>query len=204
MKKTIILLGVILMTILMSACGESQSSKTTISSSEALNETTTANTLLTDDAVREMIKPILDSAFELYSAYQLGGLDAELPAEGVELKADGNSFYPVKSDKFKTIADLKEATEKVYTKRLSEEIYSFAFDSENPRYKEIDGVLNIDTNIGGKGYGRTLLTDTAAIVAQTDRTLTVQMDFTEIDGTPGQTDINLVKEDGNWHLDTDF
>ncbi|ATW25780.1 hypothetical protein DCMF_14310 [Candidatus Formimonas warabiya] len=155
-------------------------------------------------AIRETTyQDLTQKGNEVFWWYMGGG-------SGLDVQYDADSaqpFYPV--GKFHTIAELKAATEAVYSKQFCEDIlYPVGFNENAGGYilfKEIDGVLYINNDIGGIGIlGE--MTDQITVKSSEPEKITVAILAKEPDPESGAEkevsyDLTLVKENGAWKLD---
>ena len=82
----------------------------------------------------------------------------------------------MQSDKYKSVEDIKKAVESVFTRELAErEFYSTGWRA-SIRYKDIDGVLNVDMAQQNADRGYQWMTDTLQVVSQTEDKIVVEMD----------------------------
>lgn len=121
------------------------------------------------------------------------------------IKIDEDAIYPVKSDKFKTIADLEKFVRSTYIKRTADKLLSNP-NGWGPMYVEKDGRLCADlSKLGGVGYYKewkdfaVMLSDTT----ETSATLTVTVkEDGPGDEVPRNVDVvfKMIKQGEVWLL----
>ena len=132
--------------------------------------------------------------------------------EGLEVEeaeaGDGEPVRPV--GKFKTIAELKAATQAVYSRRFCEAVlYPVGFDEsqgDGIKFREIGGVLHINLDNGGMGWIYAL-TDDILVKSKEENKIVVTIYCAEgydDDITQVPFDFALVWEDDGWKLDNWF
>lgn len=147
---------------------------------------------------------IFDRALELCTRVYFGvGLPADMP-EGAAIDYEKGSYYPVADEEFQSIASIKAATEKVFSKKLCEEwLYPAAFGGERPFYKETDGVLYIDVSQQPSTvFGIEWLTDSIKVVTCNEQTALVSIDTIVGDEERSTVSIQFVNEDDDWRIAT--
>lgn len=99
---------------------------------------------LTEEGIRALMTENLNCMLNIFVLNHL-------PIQGDFV--DGQSIYPVNTDKFATFAEFEAYVRSVYTKETADlYLYNFPYEGE-PMYFEKDGLLYIDMNkVGGKGY----------------------------------------------------
>ena len=114
-----------------------------------------------------------------------------------------DNLYPVVSDEFKSVADIRSKLSKYYI----EDAVNIIMDKVNLMYKDVDGVLCFDqSGWRGKGY----FVDWSHYEMKTGPAgdgmiqVTLTADKTEpgenVSAVPYQINVVLVKDDGNWKL----
>lgn len=200
----------------LSACSqrsEPSSSTAPVSSSEPVEwidqpviETPDGDTM-TEEDILFTFNSMIFQASEVTGIYVGAGLPMDETGTPVEL--EGGSYLPVQSDAYHTVAQLKGASEQVFTKAYLEgNFYPLAFsnaDGSPPRYVEIDGQLHRETQQIGARSGERWDTDTLQIVSREKDRLVISMVYP----LPGDEDtrreeIILEREDGNWRFASDI
>lgn len=167
--------------------------KTTILSSDAER--------FTEDQLREPVEELVKGAFEVCAVFYNGTSFKDEPITG----ADGNptSWYPVDDERFTSVEDLKAFAEQYYTSAFaSAALYSIAFEGDYPKYSMQDGVLCINNDVGGLGWGIEWKFDTMKIVSQTENGVVLEMDTLLFDEEDGVKQLTLARVDGEWRLDS--
>lgn len=175
--------------------------------------TNTKNKQLSKEDAVSIVDEILPNAMEVYNIFYVG-LPTEFDVASSEtimpITEENKKYSPVISDKYKSIDDIKNFTESVFTAQFAEEnFYSYFEKPVNndvneelsiPLYKDINGVLCENVNFGGKGWGVEWLTETLEIVEQTDETMILEMETTLFDEPNGKNRLILNKVNGLWLL----
>lgn len=178
---------------------------------------------MTDGQAKEVLAPLIENAYPINEIFFGKGLpyDGEL---NKEYKMVSAQYLPVsESAGYHTVAEIKEAAEKVYSKKYLDSIYPVMFEgltlneedeltmsTIDPRYKEFketDGeetrtVLKV--NALHEGYDLKTVPDasTAAVVECTPDYVKVSVSYT-LDGKTGTMFLTLSPdENGVWLLDS--
>lgn len=117
-------------------------------------------------------------------------------------------IYPVKSDKFKTFADLESFVRDTYVKNEADYLLT-DFNNMGPQYMDIDGRLYTDkSKEGGVGYNIDWTDYKVEVKKITSGIITLTVTVKEMEFTPGpivQKDLDItvkmIKEDGKWLLE---
>lgn len=155
----------------------------------------------TEEEMIPAVKALADGGFEVCTVFFNGVLCGEeaLP------DAEGNPtrWYPVADERFASIEDLKAFAETYYTYDYAQAVlYSSAFAGDYPKYMEQDGVLYINNDVGGLGWGIQWQFDTAVIAAQTENSVTLSIDTLLFDEPDGTKLLVLTKVNEEWRLDS--
>ena len=113
-------------------------------------------------------------------------------------------YYPVKDEKYHSLADIYQALEDTYT--TEEKIngfWKYLEIEENPLYKEIDGQLYVNDLVGGKGMPLQLDEDSLTAYPIHENQAAVYVPYTVfIDGfEPGVIRTTMTKTERGWRLD---
>jgi hypothetical protein len=104
----------------------------------------------------------------------------------------------------KSVADLKQAVENVFTKDTAQEIfYRIYFEMKDeglPLYKDHDGKLYVNSKNGGHGFATKFLVDTAKVVSQKDNVVEISMGTTVMDDPQGPLIVKITQVDGEWRM----
>lgn len=102
----------------------------------------------------------------------------------------------------RSIAELKQAVEKVYTKEAAEKrFYSRYLAGEDvglPLYKDYQGKLYVNTHNGGHGYSNEFLYDTVKVKSQEGTTVTLSMETLVFDEPYGRMLVTIENVNGKW------
>lgn len=166
----------------------------------ALARDSAASRELSLEQVQEIVRtllPVGEHAVDLVSGRVL---QAEIPQDAPEVK--GPDFFPVADGEYRSVADLQEEFEQVFTKKAAREYYALCFEGDSPVYGEIDGKLCYNRNHDEIGVIPEWHVDTAIIMRQTVDEITVEMEAS-IDGSGTEKrDLSLKKKDEVWLLDS--
>lgn len=92
----------------------------------------------TEEKLKQQLPELLENELEIEGIYRGGGLTTENATYTPD--ENGQCFVRVTDENYPTVAVLKEKTEQVFTPAYAEEnLYSYAFSGDWPRYKDIDG-----------------------------------------------------------------
>lgn len=109
------------------------------------------------------------------------------------------------SYKPKTINDVKEIIEQIYSPSFAENYYESAFDEESGIYKEIDNELYVADSEISIFHGLSYDTDKIVAVKENSNELLVDLLATEGDFTSNQIErIRLEKTEEGWRLDNAY
>lgn len=150
--------------------------------------------------LKALLEELMPKSDEIRDIYSGGGLQADTESPLPEPDENGQQFVPVLDSRFRSLQDLTDYTESVYTREYAQEnFYQYALEGPYIRYKEVDGVLCIDLNQGGGG-GLQWNTATAEIASRDGNSLTVSMQCMDYyDGKYSGT--VTLRDDGNgWRI----
>lgn len=160
-----------------------------------------SNQLMSDEQVFATFLKLYEKAKPIVLWY-FSGPDEE----NTKIKTDSPETHNpyIKFGKFKSIAEMKAATEEVFTQRFSNDLlYKHAFTdssgNDRPMYKEVDGALFWNTQIGGFGW-RYELTDQYTVSLQTDNLIVLLVKSNVINHEEWNTFL-MKKENGSWKLE---
>lgn len=128
------------------------------------------------------------------------GIQTYMPLEKAQ-------YYERDMPGIQTLADLKAYVESVYTVEYAEkELYISLNPTVNevstPHYKEFNGKLYVNVNIGGMGFTPTTwLTDTMVITPQKDGYYHLEMDTLDLSIPDGKKILRVKRVDGDLRLD---
>ena len=212
MKKGTLLPAALLLLLLTAACGRADQSAPSSAAPEpepvssAVEEASSAADEaqpLTVEQITKMFEEMYPQAYEALNIFSGSGLKADPSAEAGEPDENGQQFVPVQSDKYKSVEDIKKAVESVFTRELAErEFYSYGLEGQYIRYKDIDGVLNVDMAQQNADRGYQWMTDTLQVVSQTEDKIIVEMDNLNNYGEKGHDTVTFQKTEEGWRFDT--
>lgn len=141
-KRKFTLFAIAVSILLLAGCGSTEN----VSSSDLSSSSDESSSAIN---LTEIMPELMERELEIENIYNGIGLDGDLSKSNPP-DENGHQFVPVKSDKYKTILDIKNATESVFTENYAEsELYEYAFEAEYRRYKEENNQLFVDMGIGG-------------------------------------------------------
>jgi hypothetical protein len=168
---------------------------------EAPEDTVTAdNAPLSDEDIFKMLLGLEKEARTVLSWYWGD------PTEDLALAAESEHEPYYKVGIFQSIAEMKSATDEVFTPKFAEtNFYGEAFvdrsGGDTPMYKEIDGELYRNVDIGGFGWTYTL-TNEYYIPYQDDSMIVIAVQTLLPGGELEWHDFLLRKVDGAWKIET--
>ena len=107
----------------------------------------------------------------------------------------------------RSIAELKQAVEKVYTKEAAEKLFYsryLAGDADLPLYKDYEGKLYVDTHNGGHGYSNEFLYDTVKVKSQQGNRVTLTIETLVLDEPYGRMLVAIENVNGEWRMASGF
>ena len=160
-----------------------------------------------EEAILQEARRLVEEAPAVLNWYDGSGARANFDGESREGDTPGplyNTYYPV--TEFAGAAQMKEATEQVFSLRFCQEnLYPAAFDRQvHPWYREFDGALYLSQRYlsavafsGGSPDWESLQ------LVESDRSgAKIQLEITGPDGQAQTVQVSLVKERGRWTLDS--
>ena len=158
------------------------------------------------DALAKEAKELLMRDLEIEGIFN-GGLQGDSDYNYKcyqEYEKTGQIYFPVVSDKYKTVDDLKNLLESTYSSEekinyfLENYIYSTEFDT---LFKDLGGKLYVNMLVGGKGMPIILDENSVRVKKISDTNVEIIFDFDMFDYKtyPSVTSMTLV--DGKWLLD---
>jgi uncharacterized protein YcfL len=173
-------------------------------------ETDTKEASTEEESLEAQISSMLQELTPLgYEAFWWYMDDASAMQANSSLDPD-NPIQP--AGRFTTIAALKEATEAVFSRRFCENIlYPIGFNElqgDKIKFREIDGVLYVNTDSGGMGWNNSLTDKFTVKESEPDRMvleiISTQYSFDDDQNMEVPYEFVLIKEDGQWKWDTWF
>lgn len=182
----------------------------------------------TEEEIKTALDELLPLSFELNEIYFGEGLPISDDREDVErfyasFDTDVTSvnYHPVAKDcEYQTEADIRAATERVFTEAYCQYLYQRAFSgisavfdegteqqitttASYARYLESNGVLTVRLNLPDEAMelGRTYNTDEMEIIRESDSYVLVSVP-TEQDGKSLDVELKLVMTEDGFRLDT--
>lgn len=180
--------------------------------SETVNDTNTkasGSVHLTDNEVKDILEELIPKATTIYGMFNGSGwftCDGNKTIPGAEnyCLATGDTWKMlIDTSNVKSIAELKEVVENVFTKDIAQKLfYSGYLESEDstslPLYKDYEGRLYANTHNGGHGWAREFLIDTAKMKSQKDNVVDITLDATSYDDPEGTLIITIEYVNGKW------
>jgi hypothetical protein len=164
-------------------------------------------TKLGDQQGIEILQQLLPKA-EVFAAGVFNGSGAfvedktqTIPGEPQYALVNGEKADTGTGD-IRSIAELKQAVEKVYTKEAAEKrFYSRYLAGEDvglPLYKDYQGKLYVNTQNGGHGYSTKFLYDTVKVISQKGTTVTLSVETLVFDEPYGRMLVTIENVNGEW------
>lgn len=195
MKKILLIITTFALVCSLTACGESTASD---KDNKTSTTTTTAEVKLTGDELKAHLAAMLPD-IEKARVTLLYGLTTD-GVNATEIDEIGNIYQKVVSDKFKTVDDVKAFAHKYYTDNYISTEFKNVFEGESMAYKDIDGVLCMNTGIGAVGAYE-WNSDEATLVSDTDIEVTLSCPYINDYGNPGTGELTFTKVENNWKVD---
>lgn len=108
----------------------------------------------------------------------------------------------------RSIAELKQAVEKVYTKEAAEKRFYSRYLAEEdvglPLYKDYQGRLYVNTQNGGHGYATKFLYDTVKVKSQKGTKVILSMETLVFDEPYGRMLVTIENVNGEWRMASGF
>ena len=152
------------------------------------------------EQIQEIVRTILPEGERAVDLISGRVLQPEIPKDAPAVK--GPDFFPVEDEEYRSVADLQEEFEQVFTRSAAREYYKLCFEGDSPVYQEIDGKLCYNRNHDEIGVIPEWHVNTAIIMRQTVDEITVEMEAS-IDGSGTEKrDLSLKKVKEAWLLDS--
>lgn len=114
----------------------------------------------------------------------------------------GQKYFPAVSDTYKTVADLEKLLRSTYSseERIQHFMQNYIY-SEDPYFKEVDGQLCVNMNVGGKGMPIIVDFDSVRVKQTSPTKADITFDFDEFDYKTKLAKTSMTMIDGTWYLD---
>ncbi|MEG2673198.1 MAG: hypothetical protein RR937_08475 [Ruthenibacterium sp.] len=208
MKKSIVFLVTLTLALSLAACDGMPTVSVIVSSAPASASSTAISSTapssepvveMTVEEAKTLVQEKVEEGVRILNILMNGNVKCD---QNAPLEA-GSNVYLVTEPDYPNVAALKAAVEAVYSKKVAEEdLYPGQFDGEYTHFKDSDGKLYIDQNVGGMGVEVDFDYDSLVIVSQTSDSLEVEMERFHFGESQGASKLNLIKENGNWVLDS--
>jgi len=157
---------------------------------------------VSDEDAKEILRVLLPRAEAMHASTFNGespNMDRKQPMPGDE------RFVLLTGGEYKSMADLKEAVESIFTKEIAESVFYARYIDEddgvsNPLYKEYEGQLYQNTRNGGRGWAFVWLIETAVVQSLEGNQVAVQMDVTLFDEPSEPLTVVLEYVNGQWRI----
>ena len=171
---------------------------------------------LSDEEARQILTGLMPSSMELMHVFFGEGLK---PVEGEEKRDGGGMQYvPVEEgQKFSSIEEMKAAAEAVYSPSYCRELFLLMFtgyeaprettgediitDYIDPRYREEEGVLQIDLQYEAFEIVTEPVPEKAVVVSGNDIRVTAELPYRVGGVEKGKMRVSLALSGGKWLLD---
>ncbi len=158
---------------------------------------------LTNEEAKNILKQLVPKAENIYGLFNPPGWLKNDKTKTIP----GETVYALVIDEnIKSVADLKKAVEEVFTKDVAETIFYSRYvtpgtdKDSRPLYKDYEGKLYVDADIGGHGWATKFLTDTARIKGQKDNAIEIEFDQTILDDPADPVTVKIEFVNGKWLL----
>ena len=156
-------------------------------------EDVTSNQLLTETALALMQRDLdVEGVFN-------AGLNGDWE-KSVEMGAW--HYAPVVSDRFHSLADLEQWVRGTYSNEERCNDFLSRLTGEDAYVKEVDGVLYVNADIGGKGMALQLDEESLRVKLLSPNQAEITFDFDLFDYDTLPSKLTMTKVDGTWLLDT--
>lgn len=156
-------------------------------------EDVTSNQLLTETALALMQRDLdVEGVFN-------AGLNGDWE-KSVEIGAW--HYAPVVSDRFHSLADLEQWVRGTYSNEERCNDFLSRLTGEDAYVKEVDGVLYVNADIGGKGMALQLDEESLRVKLLSPNQAEITFDFDLFDYDTLPSKLTMTKVDGTWLLDT--
>lgn len=181
---------------------QGQDSKTNSNASGSVN--------LTDNEVKDILNQLIPKAVGIYGIFNGTGwfkIDKTktIPGENEYCLVTGETWKSnIDTNDVKSIADLKNVVEAVFTKDITEKVfysrYLTSVKGVSPLYKDYEGMLYEDSQHGGHGWSTKFLIDTAKLKEQNDNMAEIEMDTKVLDDPGDKITIKIEYVNDKWLL----
>ena len=140
-----------------------------------------------------------------YLFYEANGLELTFENTTQITFDNGVTIWETSKD-CPTMKELKGLASDVFCKRFCKEMFDITINTDNPKFKEINGTLYENTAVGGMGGFSRLLTNSMQIISSTDQKIEIEL----IDDMPPFRGKNmrkvvkatLILENGKWVVES--
>ncbi|TBL67986.1 stalk domain-containing protein [Paenibacillus thalictri] len=167
-----------------------------------------ANVNLTDNEVKDILSQLIPKAADVYGMFNGSGWfkvdeTKTIPGENEYcLVIDEAWKTDIDTSSVRSIADLKNVVEGVFTKDIAQKLFLAHYlevkDAGLPLYKDYEGRLYVNTNNGGHGWARKFQIETAKIKSQKNQVVEITFDATSYDDPEGTLIITIEYVNGKW------
>ncbi|MHB1153833.1 MAG: hypothetical protein ACYCWE_18940 [Eubacteriales bacterium] len=161
---------------------------------------------ISDEEVRVILTDLVPRSQQLNDIFWGDGIKPE-DEDAVPLITVTTAQYYTVAEKspYKSIRDMKEAAEKVFSRDYLNSVYTVMFEGSSdiqPRFAENDeGLLTIDISYNSYDFKTEIFPETA-VVKETGADLIRAEVSCKTNGEPGKMNISLRRQDGVWLIDS--
>lgn len=114
----------------------------------------------------------------------------------------GQKYFPAVSDIYKTVADLEKLLRSTYAseERIQYFMQNYIY-NEEPYFKEVDGQLYVNMNVGGKGMPIIVDFNSVQVKQISPTKADITFDFDEFDYQTKLAKTSMTLIEGTWYLD---
>lgn len=173
---------------------------------------------LTDEEAEQVLTELLPRSVEMMHLFFGEGLAYEQPEQVIEY--DGVQYEPVQPGQaYSSIAQMRAALENLYASSYRRDLCIMMFDGYEtpevtgsdedevldetilPRYREVDGVLQIDIKYQSLSFDTVPSAVGAKVIRGNSERVVVEVHYTSESKGNGTMRVNLALDDGVWLLD---
>lgn len=173
---------------------------------------------LTDEEAEQVLIELLPRSVEIMHLFFGEGLAYEQPEQVIEY--DGVQYEPVQPGQaYSSIAQMRAALENLYASRYRNDLCILMFDGYEtpettgsdedevldetilPRYREVDGVLQIDIKYQSLSFDTVPSAAGAKVIRGNAERVVVEVYYTSESKGNGTMRVNLALDGGGWLLD---
>ncbi len=156
--------------------------------------------------LQQEAKALLERDLQIEQIFNAGLQGDSAYAEACFLiyQQTGQEYFPVISEEYKTVADLKALLESTYSgaERVDHFMDTYVSPAEGAAlFKDVDGALYVNMLVGGKGLAIMPDMDSIRVQKLSDTKAEITFGYTFFGTVMGPATTSMTKIDGQWYLD---